>query len=75
MEMDSSLLEEILVGVISQSETVGVRSKESESDLSGLFDNFSKFTGQLDATSRHGLRKKEQVSELRISQETRKNLL
>jgi hypothetical protein len=55
MEMDSSLLEEILVGVISQSETVGVRSEESESDLSGLLDNFSEFTGQLNTTSRHGL--------------------
>lgn len=56
MQVDRSLLEKVLVGVVRQAKVVSVRAEEREGDLSRLFDDFAEFSRQLDTTSGHGLR-------------------
>lgn len=68
MKVDSSLLQQVLVCILGQTKTEGVGSKESECDLSRLFDDLSEFTSQLNSATGHDLSRVKRVStSVRIS--------
>ena len=57
VEMDTPLVEELLIVLLDQSEVKCVRFKEREGDLRRLLDDFSELSGEHDsAASWHGLR-------------------